>query len=327
MKTYIEPLSERLILYTRMARRYGEMFAGRSYAHLDQGLGKHFTPGRLAGYYNDLSVKTEWRGPVDHAGIPLTKAPGEKYVYFPIVVLQKALGHWETWLSSERQSTQQLASFIQIARWALDSQDENGGWVVWPPLGRKGAMPYSAMAQGEAMSVFVRAFSTTEEEPFLEGARRALTLMLTPLDKGGTSWQAPEGLVLEEVPYTVPRTILNGWIFALYGLYDLLLVEDSQEAQEALAATLSALLAYLPKYDAGFWSFYDTSGILASPAYHRLHIAQLRALELTYPEHAGRFRKLRKTFQEQHASRLNRARAISLKAYQKLQHPPEHLKP
>jgi hypothetical protein len=78
-------------------------------------------------------------------------------------------------------------------------------------------------------------------------------------------------------------------------------------------------------YDARFWSFYDTSGALASPFYHRLHIAQLEALELGYPEYAGQFRELRDTFQGQLASRLSVVRAVALKGYQKLRHLPEGL--
>lgn len=92
-----------------------------------------------------------------------------------------------------------------------------------------------------------------------------------------------------------------------------------------LGVVLASLLARLPMYDAQFWSFYDTSGALASPFYHRLHIAQLEALELSYPEHAGRFRELRDTFQGQFASRLSVLRAVALKGYQKLRHPPEGL--
>ena len=169
MKTYTEQLSQRLILYLRMARRYGKMFARNSHPHRDQGLGKLFTPGRLTGYYNDLLGKIEGLGPVDHAGLPIMRAPGGRYVYFPIVLLQKALGHWDTWLSSERQSTRHLSSFLQFARcWALASQDENGGWELCPPLGTTGAMPYSTMAQGEAMAVRMQPFPTAEEEPYLK---------------------------------------------------------------------------------------------------------------------------------------------------------------
>jgi heparosan-N-sulfate-glucuronate 5-epimerase len=327
MRSYIERLSPRAGLYLRMASRYGEMIAGSSYTHSHQGLGRHFVPGRLSGYYSDLSHKTEWPDAVDHAGLPLDQGPGGKHIYHPIVLLQKALGHWDRWLGSKRRSARHLASFLRIAGWALDSQDDNGGWEVWSLLGITGALPYSAMAQGEAMSVLVRAFSTTGDDAYLEGARRALAPMLLPIKEGGTSWLTSEGLILEEVPFVVPKTILNGWIFALYGLYDLAIADDSQEVQEALEATLSALLARLHTYDAGFWSFYDTSGTLASPFYHRLHIAQLEALELSYPEHAGRFRTLRETFEAQLASRPSMARAVAVKSYQKLRNPPESLRP
>ena len=326
MRNYIRRLSPRAALYLGMASRYGKMLVGNSYWHQDQGLGRHFVPGRLLGYYNDLSGKTEWQGPVDHAGLPLVRTPVGTRVHQPIVLLQKALGHWDMWLGSERQSAQHWRSFLQLARWALDSQDENGGWEAWPAdFGITHDLPYSAMAQGEAVSVLVRAFSATWEEAYLEGARRALAPMLLPIKEGGTSWITSEGLILEEVPFRVPKTILNGWTFALYGLHDFTIADGSQDAQEALEATLSALLARLHMYDAQFWSFYDTSGTLASPFYHRLHIAQLEALELSYPEYAGRFRELRDRFQGQLASRLNVTRAVALKGYQKLRNPPEGL--
>lgn len=126
--------------------------------------------------------------------------------------------------------------------------------------------------------------------------------------------------------YEVPNTILNGWILALFGLYDRTLVYDSRDAREALEASMSALLAYLREYDAGFWSFYDTSGTLVSPFYHRLHIAQLEALELTYPELESQFGKLRKSLDEHLTSPLNMTRAVAMKGYQELRHPPEELK-
>jgi heparosan-N-sulfate-glucuronate 5-epimerase len=323
----MKSLSQRLRLYLNMAERYGAMVMGISDDHREQGLGEYFVPGSLSGYYNDLSGKTESQYIVDYARIPLERIPGGEHVYFPIPILQKALGHWDRWLSSERQCAQHWTSFLHIASWALDFQDDNGGWETWSHLRKTDALPYSAMTQGEAISVLVRAFSATGKDVYLEGARRALAPLLMPIDKGGTSWCAPEGLILEEVPYRVPNTILNGWIFALYGLYDLTIVDDSQNAREALESTLRALLARLQMYDAGFWSSYDTSGTIASPFYHRLHIAQLQALELSYPEHAERFRELRQSFQGQLASRPNLLRAVALKSYQKLKDPPDIVKP
>jgi heparosan-N-sulfate-glucuronate 5-epimerase len=323
----MERRSPRVGLYLRMASRYGKMLAGNSYAHRDQDLGKHFVPGRLHGYYNDLTFKTDWRGPVDDRGLPLLRSPGGKLIHHPIVLLQKALGHWDSWLGSERHSPEHLISFLQIAGWALDTQDGDGGWETWSRLGIPNALPYSAMAQGEAMSVLVRAFSATGEDAYLEGARRALAPMLLPIESGGTSWRLPQGLILEEVPFREPKTILNGWIFALYGLYDLAIVDGSPDARKALDDTLGALLSRLRVYDAGFWSFYDTAGTLASPFYHRLHIAQLEALGLSFPRHAGRFKGLSATFRRQLASRTNVARAVTLKSYQKLRRPPAGLRP
>jgi heparosan-N-sulfate-glucuronate 5-epimerase len=303
------------------------MVVGRDYAHIEQGLGRHFVPGRLSGYYNDLTGKTEWSGRIDRSGLLLDQAPGGREIHHPIVLAQVALGHWDAWLGSGRRDARHRESFLRIARWAVDAQDGSGGWEIWPLLGKTGALPYSAMAQGELMSVLVRAFPATGEEIYLRAARQALTPMLTPIGEGGTSWLAPEGLVLEEIPYKVPKTILNGWIFALYGLHDLTLVDDSKDARDALNASLDALTARLHMYDAGYWSFYDTSGALASPFYHRLHIAQLEALELSFPERAERFRKLREAFQRQLGARLKKAKAVTLLGLQKLRHPPEVLKP
>ncbi len=307
-----------------LALRWARMLGGKSYWHLKQDVGKHFVPGELLGYYNDLSGKTQWEGPVDTEGLPLTSISGGEPFYFSTTLIQKALGHWDNWLGSKRQDTKHYEAFLKLADWALNDQDEHGGWKNPPSLREpRYASPYSAITQGEGVSMLVRAFSVSEGEAYLKGAQRALTTLLRSVEEKGTRRWVPEGLVLEEYPLQPPNTVLNGWIFGLYGLYDYLLVERSREIQEALEDGLSALIAYLPRYDAGFWSFYDTSGNLASPFYHRLHIAQLKALELTFPQHAVALRQARTTFERQSVSRRNLTRAVLLKTYQKLRHPQE----
>jgi heparosan-N-sulfate-glucuronate 5-epimerase len=303
--------------------RWARMLAGKSYWHLDQGLGKRFVPGELSGYYNDLSEKVRWNGPVDAEGLPLEYTQSGEPVYHPTILFQKALGHWDFWLSGERQEAGHYEAFLRLADWAQYAQDECGGWRTLPAFQVHYDSPYSCISQGEGISLLVRAFSVTGDGSYLKCARQALGPLLTPVDEEGTLRRVPAGLVLEEYPLRTGNTVLNGWIFGLYGLYDFLLVEESQEIQEALEANLNALIAYLPRYDAGFWSLYNASGALASPFYHRLHIAQLRALELTFPEHAKAFAKSRATFERQLASRSNRMRAMFLKAYQKLRYPPE----
>lgn len=328
MKSFMRTYWRRAKLYASLMRHWGGMLLGRSYWHAEQGPGRQFGPGQLLGYYNDLTAKAHWTGPVDGDGLPLNQDVLGRFIYFPTTLLQKALGHWDRWLESGRTQETDRTAFLKLAAWALRAQDENGGWPIWPVVGLKAASPYSAMSQGEGISVLVRAYSLTRDEEYVAAARRALGPLFAPVEQGGTCRSIAEGLVLEEVPQEPPNTVLNGWIFALYGLYDYLLVAKGQDGgylqvEAALQASLRALVACLPQFNAGFWSYYDTSSNLASPFYQQLHIAQLKALELTFPEHAESLRRWRQLFEHQAASRLNRTKAVALKAYQKLRRPPE----
>jgi len=209
---------------TRLARgprllvRWAKVLAGRSYYHQPQRLGKVFHPQELAGYFNDLTAKTHWTGHTDEEGIPVNVLADGRRVYFATTIVQKALGHWDKWLLTHDERDKE--GFLRLSRWLLARQDDHGGWPVWPEVGLSLPSPYSAMTQGECISAFVRAWKLTGEVAFAEGARRALVLMCRPLESGGPAIIEEESLFLEEVP-TIPRSsILNGWIFALFGLYD-----------------------------------------------------------------------------------------------------------
>jgi hypothetical protein len=305
----------RFKFYAYLANHWFNMLRGKSYWHAPQGLGRKFVPGELLGYYNDITQKIEWNGLVDAKGIPMQKKHTGEIYYFPTTVFQKALGHWDVWLESKQKDTEQHTKFLNIAQWALEAQDDKGGWEIL-------ALPYSAMTQGEGASVLIRAFSNTGDKIYLRAAKRALILMLTPLEEGGTSRYVSEGVVLQEYPKGSYDSALNGWIFALYGLYDFTLLENCAEIQQALDNSLNALVAYLPKYNSGFWSFYDLSGNITSPFYHQLHIAQLQALELTFPNYKNYFAQTRLIFEKQKSSLLNRTQALIVKGYQKLYNPP-----
>lgn len=304
------------------------MLLGNSYWHAQQPLGTQFAPGQLRGYYNDLTAKTHWAGPEDQDGLPLNQYVSGNYLYFPTTLFQKALGHWDKWLGSNKIDDREREAFLKIAEWAVGNQDERGGWAVWPILGLSYASPYSAMTQGEGASVLSRAALLTKTDRYTESACLAVQLMLVDVAKGGCSRSASSGLVLEEAPLIPHNTMFNGWVFALYGLYDfLLLLSDRQEegvwVESALHDSIKSLTAHLAQFDAGYWTYYDTDGNLASPFYHQLHIAQLKALEMTFPEQAESINRWRLHFERQADSRVNRMRAVACKAYQKLRKPPE----
>ncbi|EYB68127.1 hypothetical protein DEIPH_ctg026orf0024 [Deinococcus phoenicis] len=309
--------------YPQLFSHWGKMVLGRSYWHTRQGPGPHYQPGVLAGYFNDMTAKVHWDGPQNAQGLPVVETQGRPLL-FPTMLLQKALGHWDAALarSGEAERASHEREFLRLARWAAQAQDERGGWAWWPLLGLPYPSPYSAMIQGEGLSVLVRAAQLTGEGGYLAAAQRALQPLQTEVSRGGVARRIAEGVVLEEFPSEHLNAALNGWVFALFGLHEFLLVREDPEARALLGSTLRALAALLPRYDAGFWSYYDLQGKIASPFYHQLHLAQLGALALTFPEHASAFGHSRTVFEGYARSRLNTNRAMFLKLRQKLRTPP-----
>src|SRR5690349_20897108 len=112
---------------------WSTMFAGTSYYHQPQKLGQAFVPGELKGYFNDLTGKTNWKGKCDKNGFPFNTLTNGVAVYFPVVLCQKALGHWDLWLMRADERDRQ--HFLNIVEWLVTKQDTMGGWDTWSPLG------------------------------------------------------------------------------------------------------------------------------------------------------------------------------------------------
>lgn len=311
----------RLNAYAQMAARTLRSVVGASYWHRRQGRGRWFTPGTLGGYYNDLTGKVHWRGTVDAEGMPLNYLPSGRGIVFATTAIQKGIGHWDLWHGSGRTDDAHHRAFLATADWLVRSADDRGGWPLLRAIGMDEVSPYSGMTQGEAISLLVRAASATGEAGYQAAARRAFVLLMQPVEQGGTTRGTRHGPVLEEYPSLPPSTVLNGWISGIFGLYDLALVDTGQEVRAALDATVAALEAMLPAFDLGFWSRYDLHGNIATPFYHALHVSQLGALSEALPQLAT-VRAMGERFAHQQQSRVNRARAVTIKIGQKLRRPP-----
>jgi len=156
------------------------VLTGQSYYHQPQCLGKAFRPEELAGYFNDLTVKTHWTGHIDDEGVPINSLSDGRRIYFATTIVQKALGHWDKWLLTRNDGDRE--EFLRLCRWLLVRQDDDGGWSIWPELGLSFPSPYSAMTRGQCISASVRAWKLTGNRVFADGARRALELMCRPLE-------------------------------------------------------------------------------------------------------------------------------------------------
>lgn len=299
--------------------RWLKVILGKSYYHQPQNLGKIFKANKCLGYFNDLVSKTTWIGETDPDRIPLsTILESGKKVYFATPIVQKALGHYDSWLMLKKRKD--FGEFIKLCKWLVNNQDMNGGWGVWENLGIKALTKYSAMTQGEVISAMARAWINTNNEQFYKCAKRAFDLLILPVEKGGTSYFIGDDLFLEEVAAKPRNTILNGWIFALMGLYDYYLFFKDSKAYSFFRQSLKSLEHHVSNYDSGYWSYYDIKGHLTSHIYHNLHIAQLTALNMIEPKYDN-IEKYCKRWRFYQNKKFNCWYAIIVKGIQKIREP------
>lgn len=258
-------------------RKWYRMIAGKSVMHVNQDIGKTFDKDSLQGYYNNMTEKVTSLPNLLHTeALPLYRTPSGKDITFPVDVFQYGLGAYDLFLITGDDAYKE--KFMQCCKWAVEHQEESGAWNTF--FFKYPDAPYGGMSQGEAASLLVRGYNETGNNDYLYAARKAIDFMLISKEKGGcTEYLGENQIVLCE--YTHLPVVLNGWIFAWFGLYDFVkaMGEDSDtKYSETLEKSLNTLEAMLPSFSCSYWSLYDVKGKMASPFYHRLHIAQMQAM-------------------------------------------------
>lgn len=188
------------------------------------------------------------------------------------------------------------SEFENAAIWLRDHQNEYG---IWPIEVAKERIDYptlqpgwtSAMAQGHGISMMVRAANVFQDPTYWEAAGKALEPFKNEPKNGGVRNYLFEKYVwYEEYPFVEGLFVLNGFMYALIGLYDLSVCSTAPptiafEATTLFQEGLLSLRALLPLFDAGKGSFYDLGHIiqktppnLARWDYHTVHVQQLRLL-------------------------------------------------
>jgi heparosan-N-sulfate-glucuronate 5-epimerase len=208
-----------------------------------------------------------------------------------ISVAQAALGYWELLLEGKETARE----FLRLADWLVDNAEPGPVGVVWRmklPQKKYGLKPgwATAMGQGEAISVLLRAHAMSGAEHYLALARAAFEPLTLDVADGGLSRRVDGQTVLEEYPSDRPCAVLNGWIFAVLGVHELVNVTGDARARRIRDESASGVVALLPRYDAGWWSLYSLYDHgrpdLAKPFYQRLHPVMLDALHLARPDPA-----------------------------------------
>lgn len=313
-------------------RRIFGAYLGRGHSqltfwHETPQLNPHAVVGTLGEYYMLFREKAEYSAHLDSAGIPLLDYCGRVgRQYNPIAIAQWGLGNYNQ--SCRSRSASCTAKFLAAAGWLLSRLEQNphGLWVWnhhfdWEYRRPLQAPWYSGLAQGQGISLLVRAHRETGNNLYLRAATLAFESFLKSTLEGGITFSDQRGdLWFEEYIVSPPTHILNGFIWAAWGVYDYFLATGDDTAERLFHCVAATLARNLDRYDLGFWSLYELSGTLlpmvASPFYHQLHIVQLRIMHrLTGVE---QFARVADRWESYARSRSRRTRALCYKSAFKL---------
>jgi len=278
-------------------------------------------------YYMPFLYKAKYKGPFDNQRVPLLDYKGKiGKQYNPIAIAQYALGHYN--IFKRKGDVEHLNIFLNQANWLVEHLEKNrkglyvwNHYFDWEYRTVLKAPWYSALSQGQGISVLVRAFLETQQEKYENAAKNAFKSFENEISEGGVRYTDEKGYIWFEEAITNPPThILNGFIWSLWGVYDYFLFTKEKIAEELFNKSIETLEKNLRFYDINFWSLYDLSQtklrMIASPFYHNLHIVQLKILyKLTrrdiFKHYADKWNKYRE-------KRLNRNLALIYKILFKL---------
>jgi heparosan-N-sulfate-glucuronate 5-epimerase len=224
-------------------------------------------------------------GELDEGGVLCNRATaGYPAGYHPTSIAQYALARWNLYLATGDEKHKE--AFLAQARWLVENEkplgNAAGGWPI--PFASRAynapSMWLSALTQGNALSVLVRAYQLSGADQFLQVARRAMRTFERDIEDGGVAATVGEGGVFfEEVANYPAAHVLNGYILALFGLYDYVHVVKDRHVEALIKRSLTTLHTMIAEFDTGYWSLYDLRFRIPAPLfYHALHVTLLQAL-------------------------------------------------
>jgi len=208
----------------------------------------------------------------------------------PILQVQHALALYNEYLMHRSKKLKIL--FLNCTDSLVDRLVLRGDFSVWPyyyvfsraqMYGCK--IPWvSALAQGQGISVLVRAYSLTQNEKYLLAARHSLGAFKVPMKDGGVlsvdddnDWWYEEYACAK----SKPSGVLNGFIFALLGIYDFHLMMGDKVSKQLFEEGISTLRNHLRDFDTNCpykLTYYDRQKHIVAFPYHLLHIKLVKIL-------------------------------------------------
>lgn len=225
-------------------------------------------------YLMDYRAKLAYQE-TDASGIPVLHYPDPVGTQVnPEAAFQIALGWHDHWLESG--SAPARDRFLALAHHFADDQAEDGAWWYRFAWHRSPSPWSSALAQMRGASVMVRAARVSGDARFAHAAIAAARPLALDLASGGMRAIHPVAGVpyVEEYP-AEPTAVLNGYLAALFGLFELGLWLEHIPSSQRFSEGMDAVEAILPCYLHRGWTLYDLDPASPfpnpnSPRYHRL---------------------------------------------------------
>ncbi len=230
--------------------------------------------------------------PADTGGVVYFEWKGKRY-YHPVNMCQRALVYLDLFHQAGDSSNLSLA--LAYVDRLLAEADRFDSALYFPyrfdyKVNKRDdavmkAPWYSGMAQGQALSAVVRAFELTCDSVYLDASGRIFS-SLTRLRGQSEPWVAFDDSLgcywIEEYPTSPrPSMTLNGFIFAIFGLYDYYQLTGRDDVRALLEKSLSTVENYIPSFRRpGRASFYGLTFHRYSGFYHMAQSKQLRQLAL-----------------------------------------------
>ncbi len=211
--------------------------------------------------------------------------------YNPNAIAQLALGYYDKILAGEDCKTEFLTQAEYFLKHKRIVKDDVLLWEYNFPFENREYQkaPWrSALAQGQGISVCLRAYELCRDERYLEAAKMAFNSFkyMAREHEGGVLDDSCGYTWLEEYIFSQPNHVLNGFIWALWGVRDYAVYFNDKYAWELWDSCLKTLEANLHLYDIGFWTSYDLASLYGngystmptSIYYQNLHCVQMEAM-------------------------------------------------
>lgn len=238
----------------------------------------------LGKFYQDFSealhhFDENYFGDKDEKGLPMFGF-GDDAVYNQIYIIQYGLISHDlilegTDISKNRERLEKCIT------WLEDNEEWLNDSLIWRnhfPNVRYGLASgwMSGMYQGQAISLLLRYGQLVNQEAkYIKKSLDAFKFFSIAYEDGGVKRIDSDGnFWLEEYPGPEPSFVLNGFVYAFFGIYDLWRVSKTEEVEKMMDDCIETLIKSLHKYDSGFWSVYDQQKKeLATKYYHKnIHI-------------------------------------------------------